>query len=143
MYIEVFGFVTCKHGIGYKLQHSKSTHHQILTFIATPTPSSSSKAKLFLFSLMGFISCTSFPTINSRIPSTRFTKQSTLPSLCTPKFAFRREDKPSFLLSLSTSSVMASPIQASSSSSTIGIVTQLLSASSTSIPWLVNLLVDF
>lgn len=38
---------------------------------------------------------------------------------------------------------MASPIQASSSSSTIGIVTQLLSASSTSIPWLVNLLVDF
>ncbi|RID69934.1 hypothetical protein BRARA_C01997 [Brassica rapa] len=70
---------------------------------------------------MGFISCTSFPTINSRIPSTRFTKQSTLPSLCTPKFAFRREDKPSFLLSLSsTSSIMASPIQASSSSSTIG-----------------------
>ncbi|WZY82056.1 hypothetical protein YC2023_028440 [Brassica napus] len=68
---------------------------------------------------MGFISCTSFPTINSRIPSTRFTKQSTLPSLYTPKFAFRREDKPSFLLSLSTSSVMASPIQASSSSSTI------------------------
>ncbi|KAL0844572.1 hypothetical protein Bca101_017818 [Brassica carinata] len=108
-YIGVFGFVTCKHAIG--LQHSKSTHHQTLTFIATPTSS--------IFSLMGFISCTSFPTINSRIPSTRFSKQSTLPSLYTPKLALRREDKPSFTLSLSKCSIMVTPVKASSSS-TIG-----------------------
>ncbi|KAJ0262341.1 hypothetical protein HA466_0052910 [Hirschfeldia incana] len=69
---------------------------------------------------MGFISCTSFLTINSIIPSTHFSKQSTLPSLYTPKFALRRKDKPSFSLSLSTSSIMASPVQASSSSSTTG-----------------------
>ncbi|CAF1700678.1 uncharacterized protein LOC106410635 [Brassica napus] len=70
---------------------------------------------------MGFISCTSFPTINSRIPSTHFLKQSTLPSLYSLKLALRREDKPSFSLSLSTCSIMATPVQASSSSSsTIG-----------------------
>ncbi|CAH8315721.1 unnamed protein product [Eruca vesicaria subsp. sativa] len=70
---------------------------------------------------MGFISCISLPTICSRIPSTLFSKESTLASLYSKKFALRRVDKPSSLLSLSTtSSMMATPIQASSSSSTIG-----------------------
>ncbi|CAH2058760.1 unnamed protein product, partial [Thlaspi arvense] len=87
------------------------------------TQSSSSKAKLFfffIFSLMGFISCISFPTINSVIPSTHFSKQSTLASSYSFNFALRREDKPNFSLSLSTSSIMATPIQASSTSSIIG-----------------------
>lgn len=98
------------------------------TSFATPTQSSSSsKAKLFAFSLMGFISCISFPTVNTRILSTHhFSKQSTsVSSSFSLKFAFRRqEDKPkvSFFLP-STSSIMATPIQASSSSSTIGILT--------------------
>ncbi|WZY92002.1 hypothetical protein YC2023_064331 [Brassica napus] len=72
--------------------------------------------------LMGFISCISLPTISSRIPSTLVSKQSTLASLYSPKMvALRRVDKPSSLLSLSTtSSMMVTPIQASSSSSTIG-----------------------
>ncbi|KAF8084873.1 hypothetical protein N665_0694s0007 [Sinapis alba] len=72
---------------------------------------------------MGFISCISFPTIiSSRIPSTPCSKLSTLASLYSlKKFALRREDKPNVSLSLSTSSsMMATPIQASSSSSTIG-----------------------
>ncbi|RID61503.1 hypothetical protein BRARA_E00647 [Brassica rapa] len=71
---------------------------------------------------MGFISCISLPTISSRIPSTLVSKQSTLASLYSPKMvALRRVDKPSSLLSLSTtSSTMVTPIQASSSSSTIG-----------------------
>ncbi|XP_010517243.1 PREDICTED: uncharacterized protein LOC104792722 [Camelina sativa] len=76
---------------------------------------------------MGFISCISFPTVNSRILSThRFSKLSTLTSSSSSssyslKFALRRqeEDKPkvSFFLS-STSSIMTTPVQASSSSST-------------------------
>ncbi|CAN6995440.1 unnamed protein product [Brassica rapa subsp. trilocularis] len=58
----------------------------------------------------------------SRIPSTLVSKQSTLASLYSLKMvALRRVDKPSSLLSLSTtSSMMVTPIQASSSSSTIG-----------------------
>ncbi|CAD5320811.1 unnamed protein product [Arabidopsis thaliana] len=72
---------------------------------------------------MGFISCISFPTINSRILSTHhFSKHSTSASSSySLKFALRRqEDKPkvSFFFPL-TSSLMATPIQASSSS-TIG-----------------------
>ncbi|EFH57888.1 hypothetical protein ARALYDRAFT_903150 [Arabidopsis lyrata subsp. lyrata] len=71
---------------------------------------------------MGFISCISYPTTNSKILSTHhFSKQSTSPSSFSLKFALRREeDKPksSFFLP-STSSKMATPIQASSSS-TIG-----------------------
>ncbi|EOA28782.1 hypothetical protein CARUB_v10025014mg [Capsella rubella] len=70
---------------------------------------------------MGFISCISFPTVNSRILSTHhFSKLSTLASSSpySLKFALRRlEDKPkvSFFLP-STSSIMATPVQASSSS---------------------------
>ncbi|CAN6824305.1 unnamed protein product [Brassica oleracea] len=58
----------------------------------------------------------------SRTPSTLVSKQSTLASLYSLKMvALRRVDKPSSLLSLSTtSSMMVTPIQASSSSSTIG-----------------------
>ncbi|CAF1809750.1 BnaC04g06350D [Brassica napus] len=72
---------------------------------------------------MGFISCISLPTISSRVPSTLFSKQSTLASLYSlNKFALRREYKLSFSLSLSTtSSMIVTPIHASSSSSsTIG-----------------------
>ncbi|KAL0862424.1 hypothetical protein Bca101_041542 [Brassica carinata] len=69
---------------------------------------------------MGFISCISLPTISSRIPSTLFSEQSTLASLYSKKFALRREDKPSSLSLSTTSSMMVTPIQASSSSSTIG-----------------------
>ncbi|KAL1209818.1 hypothetical protein V5N11_026401 [Cardamine amara subsp. amara] len=71
---------------------------------------------------MGFISCISFPTVNSRILSTHhFSKHSTSASSSySLKFALRRHDKPkvSFFLP-STYSIMATPIQASSSS-TIG-----------------------
>ncbi|KAJ4891951.1 NAD(P)-binding Rossmann-fold superfamily protein [Raphanus sativus] len=81
---------------------------------------------------MGFISCISLPTISSRIPSTLFSKQSTLASLYSKKFALRREEgKPSFSLSLSASSMMVTPIQASSSSSsTIGETTDGLKVQS-------------